>query len=370
MWIALIGCMILLVLGGILYLTFRSTKFAFVQKLSGGRKWLSRLICFVFYLALAGLLWAVWNLMNALVCLIHLLLFWILCDVIAWIISKLRRRRPRFYWAGLAAAVLCVLYLAWGWYSLHHVRQQSYTLETPKSVGSIRIIQIADSHLGTALTAKELSDYIDEISQLSPDVIVVTGDFVDDDTPREEMLAGCDALGRARATYGVFFVFGNHDKGYYSESARGWTNRELYERLQKNGVFVLEDEVRLINDRFYIVGRKDRSEEQRSHGRVSAEELLHGLDPDHYIVILDHQPYDFDGEASAGADLVLCGHTHGGQFIPINHVGEWIGENALVYGLGKRQGTNFIVTSGISNWAFQFKTGCWSEYVVIDINQK
>ncbi len=370
MWIALIGCMSLLVLGGILYLTFRSTKFSFVRKLSGGRKWLSRLICFLFYLTLTAFLWLIWNLMNALVCLIHLVLLWILCDIIAWIVSKIRHHQPRFYWAGLAATVLCILYLAWGWYSLHHVRQQSYMLETSKAVGSIRIVQIADSHLGTALSAEELAGYIDEISQLSPDVIVVTGDFVDDDTSREEMLAGCDALGKADAAYGVFFVYGNHDKGYSRESVRGWTNAQMRERLLQNGVIILEDDARLIDDRFYIAGRKDRSEEQRGSGRLPADLLIQGLDPDRYIVMLDHQPYDFDGEAAAGVDLVLCGHTHGGQFIPINHVGEWIGENALCYGLEKRQETNFIVTSGISNWAFQFKTGCWSEYVVIDINQK
>ena len=72
-------------------------------------------------------------------------------------------------------------------------------------------------------------------------------------------------------------------------------------------------------------------------------------------------------EASAGADLVLCGHTHGGQFIPINHVGEWIGENCLRYGHEKRGDTDFIVSSGISIWTFRFKTGCKSEIVVIDL---
>jgi predicted MPP superfamily phosphohydrolase len=91
---------------------------------------------------------------------------------------------------------------------------------------------------------------------------------------------------------------------------------------------------------------------------------------DRYVILLDHQPYDFDAEAAAGADLVLCGHTHGGQFIPINHIGEWIGENALRYGHEKRQNTDFIVSSGISNWTFRFKTGCHSEIVVIELKAK
>ncbi len=64
---------------------------------------------------------------------------------------------------------------------------------------------------------------------------------------------------------------------------------------------------------------------------------------------------------------MLCGHTHGGQLIPINHVGEWTGENCLRYGHERRLGTDFIVSSGISCWTIRFKTGCFSEYVVIDL---
>ena len=200
--------------------------------------------------------------------------------------------------------------------------------------------------------------------------MVITGDFVDDDTSREDMLSGCGALGKLQTKYGVFFVFGNHDKGYNSESSRGWSGRELKEQLEANNVIVLQDDVRLIDGRFYIVGRRDRSEEQRGNGRIEADQLLGELDHDEYIIVLDHQPYDFEAEAAAGADLVLCGHTHGGQLIPIRHVGEWIGENALRYGYERIGGTDFIVTSGIGSWAIRFKTGCWSEYVAIDIRQE
>ena len=68
-------------------------------------------------------------------------------------------------------------------------------------------------------------------------------------------------------------------------------------------------------------------------------------------------------------DLVLSGHTHGGQMIPVNPVGVWMGANDKTYGLEQRGNTNFIVTSGISCWEVKFKTGCKSEYVVIDIRE-
>ena len=95
--------------------------------------------------------------------------------------------------------------------------------------------------------------------------------------------------------------------------------------------------------------------------------LTEGLDKEKFIIVLDHQPSDYDAQAAAGVDLVLSGHTHGGQLIPITYVGEWIGVNCRTYGREKRENTEFIVSSGISDWAILFKTGCKSEYVVIDV---
>ena len=83
-------------------------------------------------------------------------------------------------------------------------------------------------------------------------------------------------------------------------------------------------------------------------------------------MVLDHQPNDYDAEAESGADLVLSGHTHGGQLIPVNLFISLA--NDKTYGMEKRGNTNFIVTSGISDWAIKFKTGCRSEFNVIDVN--
>ena len=71
-------------------------------------------------------------------------------------------------------------------------------------------------------------------------------------------------------------------------------------------------------------------------------------------------------------DLVLSGHTHGGQLIPLVQLIDWfhLGGDDQVYGLEQRGNTRFLVTSGISDWAIRFKTGCFSEYVIIDVAGK
>ena len=167
---------------------------------------------------------------------------------------------------------------------------------------------------------------------------------------------------------GVYYSFGNHDKGYGEASSRGYTGDDLIAELQKNGVVVLQDEAVLIDERFYIVGRQDKSEESRSGHRSSMGELTVELDSSKYIIVMDHQPNDYEAQAASRVDLVLSGHTHGGQLIPINDVGILIGANDATYGLETRNDTNFIVTSGISDWEILFKTGCRSEFVVVDIN--
>ena len=208
------------------------------------------------------------------------------------------------------------------------------------------------------------------MQQTNPDVVVITGDFVDDDTSKQDMIDACHALSKLNPTYGVYFVFGNHDKGYYDPEYRGYDGDDLIKELEKNGVHVMQDDVELIDNRFYLIGRQDRSEEQMGGSRASMQKLTENLDTSKYSIVLDHQPHDYDNQAAAKVDLVLSGHTHGGQFFPINYVGEWSGENDKTYGLETRDVTNFIVTSGISDWAIKFKTGCKSEYVVIDIEGK
>ena len=79
-------------------------------------------------------------------------------------------------------------------------------------------------------------------------------------------------------------------------------------------------------------------------------ELLQNLNKEKFSIILDHQPNDYNNQTDAEADLVLSGHTHGGQLFPLNKVGEWIGANDKTYGYEKRKQTNFIVTSGLSDW--------------------
>ena len=172
------------------------------------------------------------------------------------------------------------------------------------------------------------------------------------------------SLSKLKPKYGIYFVNGNHDKGYYNN--REFSINDLYHEFEKVNVTVLEDEVKEINDKIYLIGRKDKSVTTR----MSISDLTKNLNKSKYIIDLNHQPNDFENEKNAGVDLVLSGHTHGGQLIPLGLIGTISKANDSEYGLTRKGNTNYIVTSGISNWALYFKTGTKSEYVIIDIVNK
>jgi predicted MPP superfamily phosphohydrolase len=184
------------------------------------------------------------------------------------------------------------------------------------------------------------------------------------------MINATRTLGQMKTKYGIYYISGNHDKGYYGAAHRGFSEDDLFNELKKNGINILQDESILVDNLFYVIGRRDYSVQHEQGGhRKSIEELTKDLDKSKYMIVLDHQPVEYDKEADAKVDLVLSGHTHGGQLFPFNKIGKWIKANDLVYGYEKRQDTDFIVTSGISDWAIKFKTGTKSEFVIINIRK-
>ena len=362
MWLIILGLTMLGALAGLIYLTIALSRFAWLKKLTGKNKVLGTAASLAIIVAVFVIIDLATTFMNAVVVLLHVMLFFLLSAAVVLIYKRISRREPKFYLQGWLALTVSVLYLAVACYLCEHVWQTNYTLTTSKSISPLRVAMFADSHLGTTFDADGLEEYLRDIEAQSPDILLIPGDFVDDSSEREDIIRACEALGRMDLPYGVWFSFGNHDEGYYN--TRGFSGDELREALTSNGVHVLEDECVLIDDSFYVVGRLDSIYE----GRMEIGDLLAGLDTDRYIIVMDHEPNDYDNEAASAADLVLSGHTHGGQLIPITYVGVAFGINDSTYGYERINDTDFIVTSGISDWALNFKTGTYSEYVIIDIS--
>ena len=361
MWVIIMLALGFTALASFVYLLTRFHNFTFIRALDEKSRLLSW-VAALLPLLLTGVCWYRFNVTTLFVVLLHLMAAFLLCGLVFFLLRKLLKCDISYNIEGAAAILLTVVYLGVGWVNGHHVSQTDYRFESVKPLKrDYRIVEIADSHFGITQTGETFAREMQRVQALNPDAVVIVGDFVDDDSDREDMIEACKALGELDTPFGVFFAYGNHDNGYYQY--RNFDSDELRAELEKNNVIILTDESVLLDDCLYLVGRRDRSD----RGRAPIDELMAGLDKTKYSVVLDHQPNDYDAEAAAGADLVLSGHTHGGHIFPAGQIGQLMGANDAIYGVTRRGGTTFVVTSGISGWAIPFKTGTFSEFAVIDI---
>ncbi len=364
MWLAILILVLGAVAAGTLYMVYALGRFSLVKKASGGKAWLSRLISFGMIAAGFVLFSLVLTPINAIIVFLHLIIFWLLFGLIMRLVKRISKKTFRINLQGWLAIVSCAVYLSVAYYLCVNVWVTHYDLKTDKPVGSIHAVMFADSHVGSTFDGEGFEKLMERVNKEKPDIVLLAGDFVDDGTTKDDMVKSCEALGKVDAKYGVWYCCGNHDKGYYG-SSRGFSAQELLDNLTENGVHVLEDDYEIVDGRFCIVGRADKSFEDRK----PIGKLLEDIDDDKYIIVMDHQPADYDAESKTKADLVVSGHTHGGQLFPMTHFGLFMSVNDRTYGYEQRNGTDFLVTSGISDWELVFKTGTKSEYVVIDIGE-
>ena len=304
------------------------------------------------------------DLVNAIVVDIHLIVIIFIIKQFFKLIKKYTNKEINEFVILGIGIIISTIVLFRGYYLAHNVSETNYVIYTTKDIGTddFKIVQISDSHIGTTMDGKKFTNYMNDINKLNPDIVVITGDFIDDNTIDMDIVEASSGLGKLKTKYGVYFVYGNHDKGYYNINK----GIRLKEELEKNNVTILQDEIVNITDNIILVGRCDRS---LIH-RLDANTLTRDLDKNKYIIMLDHQPNDYENEKNSGVDLVLSGHTHGGQLYPLGFFGVLFGSNDKVYGIETRDNTTFIVNSGIGDWAIKFKTDTKSEYGVIDIKVK
>ena len=352
--VVLVVILILLILM-VFYLETKFLKFNIVKKIKN--KYVMYLVTLIPFI----LLLIIFGYVNAIAIIFTLFMFFVLYELLFFIIKKFSNKEHKLYLAGIFAIVTTVIYLSIGAYLAFHVFETKYELHTDKDIKeNIRILQISDTHMGTTFDSNKFSKYVDKMNKTNPDLVVITGDFVDDNTSKTDMIKSIEALSKFNPKYGTYFVYGNHDEGYFDK--RDFSKTDLINELVKNDVIILEDQVMFIEDSFYLIGRKDKRDV-----RLGIDELTEYLDKEKYMIVLNHQPNDYKNESESKVDLVLSGHSHGGQLFPLGYIGVLFKANDAFKGLTTIDNTNFIVNTGMSDWELLFKTGTKSEYVIIDI---
>ena len=289
---------------------------------------------------------------------------------------------PGFRPAGTGIVIgLTVLVLVYGILHVRDIRTVYYEITLKKDASGppvqvdgqtpvfCRIALISDLHIGAMVDRKWLSKIVDRVLEANADIICLAGDIFDNNLDTMPDREGMTAeLRRLKAPLGVYACPGNHDVDRLSFREPGTLDR-IQEFLKNADIILLQDEVECIDERFYLAGRRDARPIGSSQGRKSAAELTAGLDRSMPFIFLDHQPVDFLQEEAAGADLILSGHTHRGQFFPGNIATAYIYKKAGGVHYGRWQGTSAqaVVSSGAGSWGIPFRVATNSEVAVIDL---
>ncbi|HSB77387.1 MAG TPA: metallophosphoesterase [Candidatus Methylomirabilis sp.] len=166
----------------------------------------------------------------------------------------------------------------------------------------LRVVQLSDIHAGLYMTREEMRRYADQVNELNPDVLVLTGDFISNSM---SFLPGCaEEMARVRTRHGTFATLGNHEHWYGNL-------REIRAVLGRSGIMLLNNTHQLIRTDmgpFAIAGIDDLAT-----GRPNLDAALRGLQPSIPTLLLSHRPEIFPQAAGRNIPLTLAGHWHGGQ---------------------------------------------------------
>ncbi|MDO9516035.1 MAG: metallophosphoesterase [Syntrophales bacterium] len=256
----------------------------------------------------------------------------------------------------LSLAALLALY---GSIEALHIQTETITIRTakiPKEVGSVRIVQISDLHLGLIVRGKRLERILKEVRAADPDILVSTGDLVDGETNNLSALA--DILRETNPAYGKFAVTGNHE--FYA----GLTQSLDFTR--KAGFTVLRGEEADVGGFMTVAGVDDPTGRiYRSLAGAPEKELLERAPGDRFTILLKHQPVVLKG-SPALFDLQLSGHTHKGQIFPFT----LLTRLAFAFNSGQHQLTDraiLYVSRGSGTWGPPMRIMAPPEITIIDL---
>ena len=286
----------------------------------------------------------------------------IIYDIFRVILSKvpLSDSRRNFFKKSLdvSSVVVATSISARAIYKARHIELEKVEIKLKDLKKPYKIIQLSDVHIGGLIDAKFISDIVLRVNERKPDLVVITGDLIDMNVDKgEHILAEFKKL---KSTYGTFFIVGNHE--YYHDIDA------VINKVKSMGIRVLENENVYIGEEgegFNLSGVYDVFGYRAESHEPDLYKALENKKKDSPTVLLAHQPRYID-EVTHGVDLMLSGHTHGGQLYPFRFLVKL--QQPYVDGLHQHnKDLQIYVNKGTGFWGPPMRLGASSEITEIDL---
>lgn len=261
-------------------------------------------------------------------------------NALYYIIYKIFKNKyldKSFYLTFIIPIVIVII----GNINVNNIVITKYNLSNKDISKDIRVAYVSDVHLST-LDKKKLDNLVKIVNDNNYDIFVIDGDLVDEFSTDRKIKDVIEELGSIKTKYGLYYVEGNHDL---------LTNK-IRSYLTENNFIVLEDSKVLIDDNYYLVGRRDKKDKLRTN----LNSLTYNLDKP--VILMDHQP-NMENNMDPRVIVQLSGHTHAGQIWPLGYF--------LKYGYYPDK--RLIVSSGVGVWHNKVRTSKHCEIVEINIKK-
>jgi len=292
-------------------------------------------------------------------------------------------RRKFISQIGLGLAAIPFASLLYGMYKgKYNFRVLNYTLhfeDLPEAFDGYRLTQISDIHSGSFDNKEKIEYAIDLINDQKSDVILFTGDMVNNKA--SEMLPWKTTFSRLKAKDGKYSVLGNHDYGDYvdwNSSAEKAKNLEDLKDIQREiGFDLLLNEHRYLErngEKIAIVGVENWGKGFKQKGDL--KKASSQINSDDFKILMSHDPSHWDAQVVNDKyhyHLTLSGHTHGMQFgieIP-----GWIKWSPVKWrykqwaGIYEALGQYINVNRGFGYLGYPGRVGIWPEITVIELKK-
>ncbi len=239
--------------------------------------------------------------------------------------------------------------------SLLQIHQENiYSPSIPPAFDNFKIVQFSDTHLGFQYSLEQLQDLVQQINQLQPNIVVFTGDLIDEPLSFLEGEQLSLILQELKATDGKYWVYGNHDHGGYGTNIVADIMVQADFELLQNSHTVIERN----HERMILAGIDDMI-----LGKTDIDRALANTNPDLFTILLVHEPDFADITKSYPVDLQLSGHSHGGQVrLPIiGHLYTPIYAEKYISGKYQIDDLQLYVNQGIGTTRLPFRFFCKPE---------
>lgn len=314
---------------------------------------------------------------------LYLILYVALIDLLRWIYSKVFKDKYNDFYARTICALLIIVLTGvtsiYGIINAKIVRTTEYEITINKDGGNFKEMTIAmfgDPQFGYNIGEYHLKQAVDIINKNDVDIVCVVGDIFDNQysaIKNPDKLI--DLFNQIKSKYGMYAVLGNHDVeepilcGFTfndDDIKNKLASKEMLDFIKKSGMVLLYDENVIINDSVNLYGRADQ--ERPNLGNITRKEsgdLFKEVDVSKPIMVLDHEPREYDELEKAGVDLMMAGHTHDGQLWPTKIATDIIWENS--YGLWVKNAFHAITTSGLGLFGPNMRVGTIAEVCIIHV---